>query len=61
LAEKIKLLFIGDIVGKPGFDILRKELKNFIDKYDAILSLLTVKILMKVKAYVQNRLTKCLL
>lgn len=35
MAEKIKLLFIGDIVGKPGFDILRKELKNFIDKYDA--------------------------
>lgn len=33
MAEKIKLLFVGDVVGEPGLKILEKELPNFIQKY----------------------------
>jgi metallophosphoesterase (TIGR00282 family) len=35
LAKKISLLFVGDVVGKPGLEILRQELKNIIEKYKA--------------------------
>lgn len=35
MAEKINLLFIGDIVGTPGMNAIREHLKHFIDKYEA--------------------------
>lgn len=35
MAEKINLLFIGDIVGDPGLEILEKELPYFATKYVA--------------------------
>lgn len=35
MSGKISVLFIGDVVGEPGMNILREELKNFIDKFKA--------------------------
>lgn len=35
MAEKIKLLFVGDVVGLVGFEYLKKELKGLIESYDA--------------------------
>lgn len=35
MGNKISVLFIGDVVGKPGMKILREELKNFIEKYNS--------------------------
>ena len=35
MAQKIlNILFIGDIVGKPGFDLTATLLKNYIQKYE---------------------------
>lgn len=35
MAEKLSVLFIGDIVGKPGMNILQNNLGDFINKYNA--------------------------
>lgn len=35
MASKISVLFIGDIVGAPGTNIVKEELSNFIEKFNA--------------------------
>lgn len=35
MTEKIKLIFVGDVVGNPGMNILEQELPNLINKYQA--------------------------
>jgi 2',3'-cyclic-nucleotide 2'-phosphodiesterase len=35
LIEEIGLLFIGDVVGRPGLDFLKEHLKNYIEHYNA--------------------------
>lgn len=35
MVEKINLLFIGDVVGKPGIEIVEKSLPGLVEKYKA--------------------------
>lgn len=47
--KKVKILFVGDIVGDPGMGAIRLFLKNFIKNTKQILLSLMVKTFVMVK------------
>ena len=45
LSMPVKILFIGDIIGKPGRQALSRELDRLVDRYRLIWSSSTAKML----------------